>query len=78
MVERFLRLCFRHIYTSAPMKPETWLVDELKLLKFSHIYVSVQELHNENSEMPEVPVDASPEVVNLVSSQVEQIPEVGL
>jgi hypothetical protein len=60
------------------MKPETWLLDELKLLKFSHICASVQELDNENSEMPEVPVDASPEVVNLVSSQLEQIPEVAL
>lgn len=68
-----------HIYCCEPQKPATWLLDELKLLKFGTPSNQEQcsSLSSETvNESTEVPVGASPEVAEIVASQYEEIPEV--
>jgi hypothetical protein len=68
-------------YSSEIEKPATWLLDELRLLKFGNYTASLQqqtpsELDNDNQETHEVPDGAALEVLELVSTQLEEIPEV--
>ena len=66
-------------YTSEPETPTTWLLDELKFLKFGSASASAPqqvEIDNDPNESSEMPAGASQEVAELVSRQLEEIPEV--
>ncbi len=68
------------IYSPHKEQPKTWLLDELKMLKFgvSHPDSVTTSMQSESPERPEghVPTNASHDIAEMVTAQLHEIPEV--
>ena len=67
------------IYSPHKEQPKTWLLDELKMLKFgvSHSDSVTTSTQSESPERPEghVPTNASHDIAEMVTAQLHEIPE---
>lgn len=67
------------IYGMAKEKPATWLLDELRFLKFRHgAHTNTPNWINDHQPQPVVPNTIPGEVIELVNSQLTDIPEVNV